>query len=165
MPGGARTSAARVAGRSSGVSPGQHHHVAVVVAVVVGQAGQGHRHGVPGPPLLDLLDELDGHARRGVLDQRLGHPLGPVAHHHHHPVHRQLGQGVEHVEHHGAPAQPVQRLGTGRAHPGPLAGGQHHRGERPAGHGPSGAGTPIGAGPEAVRITTATSSDAPDRPS
>ena len=43
--------------------PGQHHHVAVVVALVVGEAGQGHRHGVTGAPLLDLLDELDGHAR------------------------------------------------------------------------------------------------------
>ena len=107
--------------------PGQDHHVAVVVAVVVGEPGEGHRHGVPGPPLLDLLDELDGHARRRVLDERLGHPLGPVADHHHHPGHRQLGQRVEHVEDHRAAAQAVQGLGAGRAHPGPLAGGQHHR--------------------------------------
>ena len=42
----------------------------------------------------------------------------------------QLGQRVEDVEHHGPPAQPVQGLGARRAHPGPLAGGEHHRRQR-----------------------------------
>ncbi len=54
--------------------------------------------------------------------------------------HRDLGQGVEDVEDHGSAAQPVQRLGPGRAHPGPLAGGEHDRGQRPT-------GTPRPAGP------------------
>ncbi len=114
--------------------PGEDHHVAVVAPLLVGQPGEGHGHGVPGAPLLDLLHELDGHARRGVLDQGLGHPLGPVTDHHHHPGHRQLGQGVEDVEHHRTPAQPVEGLGAGRTHPGPLAGGQHHRRQLAAGH-------------------------------
>ena len=107
--------------------PGQDHDVPVVVAVVVGETGEGHGHGVAGPPLLDLFDELDGHARRRMLDERLGHPLGPVADDDHHPGHRQLGQGVQHMEDHGPTAQAVERLGSGRAHPGSLTCGQHHR--------------------------------------
>ena len=68
--------------------------------------------------------------------------------HHDDPVDRQLGQGVEDVQDHGATAQPVQGLGTGRAHPGAVPGGQHHGRERPArgrscGRRPGGGGLPV----------------------
>ena len=42
----------------------------------------------------------------------------------------ELGQRVEHVEHHRPAAQVVQGLGPVRAHPGALAGGEHDGGER-----------------------------------
>ena len=64
--------------------PGKDDHVGVVV-IIGRQAGESNGHGVTGAALLRLLDELDGHAGRGVLDQRLRHPVGPVADDDHHP--------------------------------------------------------------------------------
>ena len=90
----------------------------------------------PVPRWLGLLDELDIQPARGVVDERLGHPLATVAHHHHDPVDVELGQRVEHVQDHRSAAQPVQGLGAVRAHPGPLAGGQDDGGQRLGGHGP-----------------------------
>ena len=87
-PGAGATSAARVAGRSSGVSPGRTTTSPSSLPTSSGSPVSATDMASPGPPLLHLLDELDGHARRGVLDQRLGHPLGPVADHHDHPAHR-----------------------------------------------------------------------------
>ena len=43
-------------------------------------------------------------------------------------------QRVEHVEHHGAPAEQVQRLRPGRPHPRALARRQHHRRQVPTAH-------------------------------
>jgi hypothetical protein len=51
-----------------------------------------------------------------------------MAHHDDHPGHRELDQRVENVEHHGPAAEPVEGLGAGRPHTGPLTGGQYdHR--------------------------------------
>ncbi len=113
----------------------QHHHVLHLV-VVVGQPGQPDGQGVARAGLGQLLDELDLHGRRGQLDQRLGHPFGPVTHHHDDAAHVDLGHGVEDVEDHRPAAQQVQGLGALRAHPRPLAGGQDHGGEAVFGHRP-----------------------------
>ena len=96
-----------------------------------GNAGQGHQHGVAGPPLHLLLDEVEVQAGGGLLADRLGHPGGAVADDHHGPLEVQLGQGVQDVQHHGPPAQPVQRLGPLGAHPGALPGSQDDRRQRP----------------------------------
>ena len=74
-----------------------------------------------------------------------------VADHHDHPGHRHLGQRVEHVEDHGSAAQPVQGLGPGRAHPGALAGGQHHRRQLPTGD-PRARPVGPGVGPDPVPV-------------
>ena len=113
---------------------GQDQHVAVVgveAEVVVGEAGQAHGDGVARAALDALLDELERHGPR-VLLQRLDHQLGAVAHDHHGPIGLGLaaGHGVEHVPHERAAAQHVQRLGPGRAHARALAGRQHHGEER-----------------------------------
>ena len=110
---------------------GKHHDVAVGVDEAVGEGGEPDGQRVAGPELRGLLDELDGQRARRVVDERLRDPVAPVAHHHDDLVHGKLGQGVEHVEDHGTAAQPVQGLGTRRAHPGPLAGGEHDGRERP----------------------------------
>ena len=103
--------------------------MSLVVGVVVREGGQGHQHGVAGTPLDLLLDEVEAQAGRGLLADRLGHPGAAVADHHHRPVEVQLGQGVQDVQDHGPAAQPVQRLRALGAHPGPLAGGEHDRGQ------------------------------------
>ena len=97
----------------------------VIVELVVGQPGQAHGGGVPGPPLDPLLHELDGQVGVGQLLEGLGNGLGAVADDHHDPLHRDLGQGVNDVGHHRPPAQLVEGLGPGRAHPGALAGGEN----------------------------------------
>ena len=63
---------------------GKDDHVGVVV-VIGRQAGESNGHGVTGATLLRLLDELDGHAGRRVLDERLRHPVRSVADDDHHP--------------------------------------------------------------------------------
>ena len=102
-------------------------HVSVLVLVVgeVRKARQAHRGGVARTALHVLLDELERERARGPLLDGLGDALGAVADDHDHPLDRKLGERVENVEHHGTSAQQVQRLGLGRTHPGPLAGGQH----------------------------------------
>jgi hypothetical protein len=47
---------------------------------------------------------------------------------------RQLGQRVEDMEDHGPTTQTVQGLRTRRAHPCPLAGGEHDSRQRTVGH-------------------------------
>ena len=101
--------------------------MSLLIGVIVGEGGQGDQHRVAGTPLGPLLDEIEAQARRRLLGDRLGHPGPTVAYHHHGPLEVELGQGVQDVQHHGPAAQPVQRLGALRAHPGPLPGGQHHR--------------------------------------
>ncbi len=103
---------------------GQDHHVALLVALR--EPGQPDGDGVTGPALGGLLDEFDLHPLGGALDEGLGHPLGAVPDDDDHAVHVELGQGVEHVEHHRAPAQVVEGLRTVGAHPGPFPGGEDH---------------------------------------
>jgi hypothetical protein len=57
-----------------------------------------------------------------------------VAHHDDDLLGRELGQRVEDMEDHRSPAQTVQGLRTRRAHPCPLAGGEHHGRQRTVGH-------------------------------
>jgi len=88
---------------------GQDHHVALLV--VLREPGQPDGDGVTGPALGGLLDEFDLHPLGGALDEGLGHPLGAVPDDDDHAVHVELGEGVEHVEHHRAPAQVVEGFG------------------------------------------------------
>ena len=111
---------------------GQHDDVAVLgveAEVVVGQAGEPDGHRVAGAALLALLDELERHRAR-VLLQGLDHHLGAVPDDDHGPVGLVEGHGIEHVPDERPAAQHVQRLGTGRAHARALAGGQDDGGER-----------------------------------
>ena len=115
---------------------GQHEHVGVgVVELVVGKAVSADADGVAGAALDVLLDELERHLGRGV-QELLGDPLGAVADDDDRAPDLAVRERVEHVEHHGPPAQQVQRLGPGRPHPGALAGGEDDGGEGPRGHGP-----------------------------
>ena len=64
---------------------GQHEDVAVVVEVVVGEAGEPDGDGVAGAALDVLLDELEAQAG-AVLAELLGDPLGAVADDDHRPA-------------------------------------------------------------------------------
>ena len=96
----------------------------VVLEVVLGEAGEAHRHGVAGAPLVVLLHELEAEAG-AVLHQLLGDALGAVAHDDDGPIELGGREGVEDVQDHGPPAQEVQRLGPGGPHAGSLTSRQH----------------------------------------
>jgi hypothetical protein len=113
---------------------GEHHHVPVGVDQTFGQSRDPHGHGVAGPELFRLFDEGDGQRRRRVVDQGLGHPFAAMSDHHDDLLGRQLGQRVEDVEDHRSAAETVQGLRTRRAHPCPLAGGEHDSRQRTVGH-------------------------------
>ena len=127
--------------RGEGVGPqqrrvaGEHHHGAVVVDVVVGEGGEADAHGVARAPLHALLDEVDVQVTEALLLHLLGHPLGAVADHDHGAVDGQVGEGVEHVEHHRPAAEQVEGLGPLRAHPRALAGGEDDGRDRTTAHG------------------------------
>ena len=84
---------------------------------------------VAGAALHALLDELDRHLGDELLLERLGDPFGAVADDDDDAFERQLGERVDDVQHHRAPAQRVQHLGRAGAHPGALAGGEDDGGE------------------------------------
>src|SRR5581483_4545755 len=107
---------------------GQHEHVAVV-EVVVGEDRQPDAHRVAGPPLDVLLDEVEGEVGRLLL-QLLRDEVGAVTDDDHRLVDRGLPERVEHVEHHGAAAQQVQRLGPCGPHARAFAGGENDGGQR-----------------------------------
>jgi hypothetical protein len=113
---------------------GEHEHVHVVIEVVVRQAGEADGEGVAGAALDGLLHELEPETG-AVLGELLGDALRAVAHHDDRTVDLGRRQGVQDVEHHGAPTEQVQRLGSGRAHARSLAGGQDHGGQVTLAHG------------------------------
>ena len=76
----------------------------------------------PVPRVLGLLDEDEGGAVAGALAHGLLDPGRLVAHDHDARAHVVDVRGVEHVQHHRAPAEAVQRLGARGAHARALAG-------------------------------------------
>ena len=86
---------------------------------------------IAGAALYPLLDELHRHFRHELFLERLDDPFGAVTDDDHDPFeHAQLGQRVNHVQHHRATAQLVQHLRSSGAQPHPLAGGEHHGSKR-----------------------------------
>ena len=114
--------------------PREDDHILFLV-VVIGQAGEPDGERVAGARLRLLLDELDLHGRGGVLHQRLGDPLGPVADHDDDPGDVDLRHGVEDVEDHRAAAEEMEGLRPHRVHARPLTRGQDHGGEPASFHG------------------------------
>ena len=145
----AATSAATVAGRSSGVSPGSTRTSPSSSSRSSSpNTVSPTLHRVAGAALHVLLDEVEVQVGRLLL-QLLRDPLGAVADDDHGPAGIAVGQRVEHVEEHGPAAQQVQRLGPGRAHAHALTGGQHDGGQRAGAHlpvltRPVGSGYPSG---------------------
>ncbi len=103
------------------------------VELVVGESREADTHGIAGPSLHVLLDELEQQVGLLLLEL-LGHPLGAVAHDDDRPAHGAVTEGVEHVQEHGPPAQQVQGLRAVGPHAGPFAGGQHDGGEGTIAH-------------------------------
>ena len=121
-------SIAIVSARTQRVVAGQHEDVVFGVEIVERRVER-DAHRVAGAALHALLDELDRHLGDELLLERLGDPLGAVADDDHDPLERQLGQRVDDVQHHRAPAQRVQHLRRAGAHARALAGGEHDGGE------------------------------------
>ena len=106
----------------------------VLLLHVVGEDGEPDGDGVARPPLDPLLDELQGDV--GLAVEGLDDPLRGVAHDDDDPLQVELLQGADDVEQHRPAAQGMQHLGHGRLHPGALAGGEDHGGQRSwMGHG------------------------------
>ena len=112
------------------VVAGQHEDVVLGVEVVERARRERDAHRVAGAALHVLLDELDRHLGDELLLERLGDPLGAVTDDDHDPLERQLGERVDHVQHHRAAAQLVQHLRRARTDARALPGGQHDGGER-----------------------------------
>ena len=108
---------------------GQHEDVVFGVEIVERARRERDAHRVAGAALHVLLDELDRHLGDELLLERLDDPLGAVTDHDHDPLERELGQRVDHVQHHRAAAQLVQHLRRARPDARALTGGQHDGGE------------------------------------
>ena len=103
----------------------QDEDVTVRVADLVADRGQRHRHGVTGAQLFGLLDEAQAGVGASSLLERVLDPHRTVADDDHGGANVLVDRGVEHVHHHRAPTEVVQRLWTRRTHPGSLARGEH----------------------------------------
>ena len=114
----------------------QHDEVAFQKVRTGLEAGERDRGGVAGAQGFDLFDELDAQVGGNLGLDRLDHVGRTEADHDDDTIDRQLGEGVKHVEEHRTPADPVEGLRHGRAHPGPLARGENDRREGSTGHGP-----------------------------
>ena len=122
--------------------PGQHlraherrvarHHQDIAVDVgVIRERRQTNADRVAGAALHALLDEFDRHLARDLLLERLGDPLGPVAHDDHDPLERQCDERVHHVEQHRPSTERMQHLGCLGAHTRTLTRGEDHGSQRP----------------------------------
>src|SRR5207248_521173 len=83
-----------------------------------------------------LFDEFELELARLVLEL-LRDPLRAMAHDDDGLVNITLRECVDDIEHHGAPAQHVQRLRPGGAHARPLTGGEDHGAQGTFRHRPS----------------------------
>ena len=119
--------------RSEGRGPhqrrvaGKHDDVALVEVGVEGggKARERDGNGVSGAPRRGLFDELDREVRGRLGLDGLGHLGRPVPDDDDDPLDGELGQRVEHVEHHRPSAQAVERLRRPRAHAGSLSRREH----------------------------------------
>ena len=110
---------------------GQHEDVVFGVEIVERARRERDAHRVAGAALHVLLDELDRHLGHELLLERLVDPVGAVADDDHDPFeHAQLGERVDHVEHHRPAAQLVQHLRRAGTEARALTGGEHDGGER-----------------------------------
>ena len=114
---------------------GDDHDDRVVVVVVTVEGGHSDRGGVAGAVLLDLLDEGDVRPVGSLLADSLADLVTAVSHDHDGAARMQLLERVDHVQHHRAAADPVERLGALGPHAGTGTGGEHdrrngHRGSR-----------------------------------
>ena len=104
---------------------GEDDEDVVLTVEVVGEGGEAHGDGVAGAALHRLLDEFDRHVGEELLLDRLGDVFGAVPDDDDDAIERERGEGVEHVQDHGAAAQRVQHLGRARPHARALAGRGH----------------------------------------
>ena len=110
---------------------GEHEDVVFGVEIVERARRERDGYRVAGAALHALLDELHRHLGHELLLQRLDDPLGAVTDDDHDPFeHAQLGERVDHVQHHRSAAQLVQHLRRTGAQAHPLTGGEHHGSKR-----------------------------------
>jgi hypothetical protein len=114
---------------------GEHEDVVLRIEIIEDARGERDAHRIAGAALHALLDELHRYLGDELFLERADDTLGAVADDDHDPFEpRELGERVDDVEHHRAPAQLVQDLRCSGSDACAFAGGKHDGGERAVGH-------------------------------
>ena len=95
----------------------QHHDVVVVKVCDVVEGAERHADRITSPALLCLHREGDLESARCELGDRLDHMIRLVTHDDDDPVDVELGERVDHVQHHWPSTDAMEGFGERRAHP------------------------------------------------